>query len=142
MKWLFIVLAIAGAVVLLGAATRRSHTPAIKETISVSGAWSIYPLVVKWGDAYQQFHPGVKLDISAGGAGKGMADALSGAVDIGMVSREIDPAEKAKGATPIFIAKDAVFATASAGRQLWWAAGFGVLTGVLVTIFVLRGARW
>lgn len=55
----------------------------------------------------------MRIDISAGGAGKGMADALAGVVDIGMVSREIDRAEKSRGAFPIFIAKDAVFATIS-----------------------------
>jgi phosphate transport system substrate-binding protein len=54
------------------------------------------------------------MNISAGGAGKGMTDALSGAVDIGMVSREVDKAEKAKGAYPVFIAKDGVFPTVSA----------------------------
>jgi uncharacterized membrane protein len=35
-----------------------------------------------------------------------------------------------------------VFVTGHAGHQLWWAAGFGVLTGLIVTIFALRGARW
>lgn len=82
-------------------------------TLSLSGAWAIYPLAVKWGEAFQKLHPGVKFDISAGGAGKGMADALSGAVDIGMVSREVDKAEKAKGAYPVFIAKDGVFPVVS-----------------------------
>lgn len=84
--------------------------------LSLSGAWAIYPLAVKWGEAFQKAHPHVRLDISAGGAGKGMADALSGAVDIGMVSREIDKSEKAKGAFPIFVAKDAVFPTVSDGN--------------------------
>lgn len=84
------------------------------KTLSLSGAWAIYPLAVKWGEAYQRAHPEVKLDISAGGAGKGMADALAGAVDIGMVSREVDKAEREKGAVPIFIAKDGVFPTISA----------------------------
>jgi len=86
------------------------RAPAAKTvTISLSGAWALYPLAVKWGEAFRELHPEVKFDISAGGAGKGMTDALSGAVDIGMVSRDIDPAEKANGAYPIFVAKDAVF---------------------------------
>ncbi|MHB9035322.1 MAG: PstS family phosphate ABC transporter substrate-binding protein [Armatimonadota bacterium] len=83
-------------------------------TLSLSGAWAIYPLAVKWGEAFQKLHPKVKLDISAGGAGKGLTDAVTGAVDIGMVSREIDKAEKAKGAYPVFIAKDGVFPVVSA----------------------------
>ncbi len=43
-------------------------------------------------------NPGVTFDISAGGAGKGMTDVLSSAVDIGMVSREIRPEEQEQGA--------------------------------------------
>ncbi len=98
-----------------GAVSRgRAQQPAVPGgTLSISGAWAIYPLAVKWSEAFQQRHPNVKFNISAGGAGKGMTDALSGAVDIGMVSRELDKAETAKGAFPIFIAKDAVFATVS-----------------------------
>ncbi len=77
--------------------------------LNMSGAWAIYPLAQRWGEAFQKLHHGVKLNISAGGAGKGMADVLSGAVDIGMVSREIDPSERARGAKPIMVAKDGVF---------------------------------
>ena len=83
-------------------------------TITISGAWALYPLVVRWGEEYQALHPGVQFDISAGGAGKGMADALSKAVDMGMVSREIYPAEVEKGAFGVPVAKDAVFPTVSA----------------------------
>jgi len=85
-----------------------------QQTVSLSGAWALYPLAVKWGEAYNKLHPEVKFDISAGGAGKGMTDALSGAVDIGMVSRDVDKAELKKGAFPIFVAKDAVFPVVSA----------------------------
>ncbi|MHB0912735.1 MAG: extracellular solute-binding protein [Armatimonadota bacterium] len=108
MKKLIVIVA---AIALLAGCGARDN---FSGTLSLSGAWAIYPLAVKWGEAFQKLHPNVKLDISAGGAGKGMADALSGAVDIGMVSREVDKAERAKGALPIFIAKDAVFAIVNA----------------------------
>jgi len=105
--------------------------------LSLSGAWAIYPLAVKWGEAFEKIHPKVRLDISAGGAGKGMADALSGAVDIGMVSREIDKAEKAKGALPIFIARDGVFATISANNPSFDSIqSKGIKRDVLVDIYV------
>jgi phosphate transport system substrate-binding protein len=58
----------------------------------------------------------VVIDISAGGAGKGMSDALAGAVDIGMVSREIAAEEVAQGAYGIAVTKDAVFGTVSASN--------------------------
>lgn len=77
-------------------------------TIAVSGAWALYPMMVKWAEEFQKIHPGMKFDISAGGAGKGMADALGDMVDIGMVSREIYPAEIENGAFWISVTKDAV----------------------------------
>ncbi len=82
-------------------------------TIAISGAWALYPMMVTWAEEYQKIHPGVRIDVSAGGAGKGMADTLGGAVDIGMVSRDITPDEEAKGAYWIAVTKDAVFPTAS-----------------------------
>jgi len=78
-------------------------------TITISGAFALYPLMVRWGEEFQKLHPDVKFDISAGGAGKGMTDALSGAVDIGMVSRAIAPEEEQKGAFWVSVTKDAVF---------------------------------
>lgn len=84
--------------------------------ISVSGAFALYPLVVKWGAEFQKVNPKVKINISAGGAGKGITDALGGMVEIGMVSREINPQETKKGAYTIAVAKDAVVATVSASN--------------------------
>ena len=81
--------------------------------ISISGAFALYPMVIKWADEYQKINPGVRFDISAGGAGKGISDALNGMVEIGMVSREIYPEEIKKGAFPIAVTKDAVVAVIS-----------------------------
>ncbi len=83
-------------------------------TITVSGAFALYPMMNAWAEEFKKLHPGVEFDVSAGGAGKGMADALAGAVDIGMVSRDISPDEEAKGAFWIPVVKDAVFATVNA----------------------------
>ncbi len=81
----------------------------LKGTIKVSGAWALYPMMVKWGEEFQKVHPDVRVDISAGGAGKGVADALAGLVEIGMVSRDIRPEEVAKGGVYVPVVKDAVF---------------------------------
>ncbi len=83
----------------------------LQGTITVSGAWALYPMMIRWSEEFQALHPNVQFDISAGGAGKGMADALANAVDIGMVSREIYPAEEEKGAFYVPVVKDAVFPT-------------------------------
>ena len=81
------------------------------QTITISGAFAIYPMMIKWTEEYQKINPDVRFQISAGGAGKGMTDALSGMVDIGMVSREIYPQELEQGAFSVSVAKDAVVGT-------------------------------
>jgi phosphate transport system substrate-binding protein len=81
----------------------------LQGTIRVSGAWALYPMMVKWGEEFRKVHPKIRVDISAGGAGKGVADALAGLVNIGMVSREITQEEIRQGAFYVPIVKDAVF---------------------------------
>ncbi|MCL7413128.1 MAG: substrate-binding domain-containing protein [ANME-2 cluster archaeon] len=89
----------------------QSQVKELKGTIRVSGAYALYPMVIKWGEEYKKLHPKVNFDISAGGAGKGMADTVGGLVDIGMVSRPIAPAEEEKGAYWVTVTKDAVVPT-------------------------------
>lgn len=79
--------------------------------IQMSGAFALYPMAVKWAEEFKKLHPNVKIDISGGGAGKGMTDALAGVVDIGMVSRDVYPEEMDKGAWVIPTVKDAVVPT-------------------------------
>jgi phosphate transport system substrate-binding protein len=87
-----------------------SGMAAPKEKIYVSGAFALYPLMVQWGQEYHKIYPDVTVDVSAGGAGKGMTDALNGLVDIGMVSREITANETQHGAFYVAVAKDGVVA--------------------------------
>lgn len=79
--------------------------------ISLSGAFALYPLAVQWADEFQKLHPDVKIDVSAGGAGKGVTDAIANVVDFGMVSRELSEAEIQRGAVGFAVAKDAVVPT-------------------------------
>jgi phosphate transport system substrate-binding protein len=82
-------------------------------TITISGAFALYPLMTVWGQEFKKIHPNVEFDISGGGAGKGMTDTISGAVDIGMVSRKVKPEEESQGAYTIPVVKDAVFGVVS-----------------------------
>ena len=86
--------------------------------ITISGAFALYPMMVKWAEEYNKIHPDVKIEISAGGAGKGMMDTLSGMVDLGMVSREISPEEAGQGAVWVAVTKDAVVVTASSDNPV------------------------
>jgi phosphate transport system substrate-binding protein len=85
----------------------------LKGQISISGAFALYPMTVKWAEEFRKLHPDVRFDISAGGAGKGISDVLSNMVEIGMVSREIYAEELQKGAFPVAVTKDAVVAVVS-----------------------------
>ena len=80
-------------------------------SIAVSGANALYPMMVIWAGEFQKINPGVRIDVSAGGAGKGMTDALAGLVDIGMVSRDVTSNETAQGAFYVAVSKDAVVVT-------------------------------
>lgn len=116
MKNLFLwIIMITGLVAVNSCGSRQqAKKGGLQGEISISGAFALYPLAVKWADEFQNLHPGVKIDISAGGAGKGMTDVLANVVDFGMVSREIYPPEIEKGANAFAVAKDAVVATINA----------------------------
>lgn len=85
----------------------------LEGSLTISGAWALYPMVLKWVEEFQKLHPAVRIDVQAGGAGKGIADVLAGVVDFGMVSRNIHPAEVEKGAFAVAVCKDAVVPTVS-----------------------------
>lgn len=89
-----------------------------KTTITLSGAFALYPMVQVWADEYHKLHSDVQFDISAGGAGKGMTDVLAGAVDVAMVSREVRQEETDQGALGFAVVKDAVVATISANNPV------------------------
>jgi phosphate transport system substrate-binding protein len=95
-----------------------SAAPGGSQTVTISGAFALYPMVIRWSEEYQAIHPGVQFDIQAGGAGKGMSDVLAGAVDIAMVSREVRSEEADQGAIPVGVAKDAVLATVNADNPV------------------------
>ncbi len=78
-------------------------------TISVSGAFALYPMMTVWAEEFTKIHPDVQFDVQGGGAGKGMTDTIAGAVDIGMISRSIKPEEEAQGIFWVSVTKDAVF---------------------------------
>lgn len=97
---------------------RRELRRELKGEIQLSGAFALYPMVVTWAEEFRRIHPKVRIDISAGGAGKGITDALAKVVDLGMVSRDIYPQELEKGAFPIAVVKDAVVPTVNSANPL------------------------
>jgi len=88
----------------------------LEGSVSISGAFALYPLVITWRDEFQKLHPKVKINVVAGGAGKGIAEALAHHVNLGMVSRDINSEEISKGAWALTVAKDAVVPTMNASN--------------------------
>jgi phosphate transport system substrate-binding protein len=101
-----LIVSMIGIVSISGCTTQKESS-----TIKVSGAYSLYPMMVIWAQQYHTLHPEIKIDVSSGGAGKGMSDALAGAVDLGMVSRDVTPAEATQGIIAVAVVKDAVLVT-------------------------------
>lgn len=120
------ILSIAGAIVLAVSLTacggkkqsKVGPNGELSGEISLSGAFALYPLAVQWASEFQKLHPDVKIDVSAGGAGKGVTDAIAGVVDFGMVSRELSDAELQRGAVGFAVAKDAVVPTINANNPV------------------------
>ncbi|HUS99479.1 MAG TPA: PstS family phosphate ABC transporter substrate-binding protein [Candidatus Thermoplasmatota archaeon] len=100
-----VILSMIGIVGLSGCTSQQ------KNTIKVEGAFALQPMMQKWATEYEKTHPNVTIDINANGAGAGMADALKGIANIGMVSRDIYNSEIQQGAFWVSVAKDAVVAT-------------------------------
>lgn len=118
MKYAFVPIIILVFLVLLFGVKKKpgNAQDGLKGTVSLSGAWALYPLAVRWAEEFRKIYPDVRIDLSAGGAGKGITDALNGMVDIGMVSREIYNEEIRKGAYPVAVTIDAVVAVINASN--------------------------
>jgi len=111
--------------------------------ITVSGAFALYPMMVRWGEEFHALHPAVQFDVSAGGAGKGMTDVLSGAVDIGMVSRSIHQSETDQGAFWVAVTMDAVLPTINADNPyLAQIQASGVASETLAAIWTGQITTW
>ena len=80
----------------------------ITGTILISGAYGLYPIAIKWADAYSDLYPEIDIQVTKLGTGKGIDELLAGEVDLAMVSRELNTLELQKGLFQIPVAKDAV----------------------------------
>ena len=89
-----------------------------EKTIEISGANALQPMMEIWAEEYKKIHPDIKINVNGGGAGVGITQALAGAVDIGMVSRNIRESEIEQGAFWVSVAKDTVVATINANNPV------------------------
>jgi len=64
-------------------------------TIVIKGSDTLVNLALAWAEAYMQLHPEVRISVSGGGSGTGIAALINGTVDIANASREIKEEERA-----------------------------------------------
>jgi len=83
-------------------------------TIENIGSDTIVNLALAWAEAYQPQHPDVRISVTGGGSGTGIAALINGTADIANASRAMKPEERqqaeANGFQPveIEIARDAI----------------------------------
>jgi phosphate transport system substrate-binding protein len=105
----------AGATTEAPAADQAAEAEEVEaQTLTISGAFALFPMMTVWGEQYALTNPNVRFDITGGGAGKGITDMLSGVADIAMVSRELKQEEIDQGAYGVPVTIDAVVATVNA----------------------------
>jgi len=109
------------AIVVTGCGNKKKEEKSdqLRGNISISGAFALYPMAQKWAEEFMKENPDVRIDISAGGAGKGMTDVLNGMVDMAMFSRSVWPEEESNGAWKIAVAKDVVLPTINAKNPVY-----------------------
>jgi phosphate transport system substrate-binding protein len=78
------------------AATAAPASSGERQTIKISGSTTVLPIVQKAADQYMATHANADIQISGGGSGVGIQAIGAKTVDIGMSSREVTAAEKAK----------------------------------------------
>lgn len=87
-------------------------------SVTLSGAFALYPLAVQWAGEFTSQHPDIKVDVSSGGAGKGITDVMNGMVDFAMLSREPHEEELSKGAVAYEVGRDAVIPVLNSSNPL------------------------
>jgi len=82
--------------------------------IENKGSDTIVNLALAWAEKYQAEHPDIRISVTGGGSGTGIAALVNGTVDIANASRKIKDEEiaeaKSKGINPVehIIARDAI----------------------------------
>lgn len=75
-------------------------------TLTIAGSTSVQPFSEVLAEEFQAKNPGVQVNVQGGGSSQGVEAAISGAADIGSLSRDLKDEEKAKAnlvVTPIAV---------------------------------------
>ncbi len=103
-------LALAGC----GPQTAQTDAGGVSATIQNKGSDTIVNLALAWAERYQTLEPDVRIAVTGGGSGTGIAALINGTVDLANASRQIKTEEveeaRANGIEPVefVIARDAI----------------------------------
>ncbi|MEA4907119.1 MAG: phosphate ABC transporter substrate-binding protein [Chloroflexi bacterium] len=115
--WLFLCICISIPLVACSGATDNANSPGGSSPalyIENKGSDTMVNLALAWAEAYQDVHPEVRISVTGGGSGTGLAALVNGTVDIANASRSISSEEEAlaeaQGRQPVefVVARDAI----------------------------------
>ena len=86
---------------LILASTFAGHL--VASELSITGSSTVAPLMTEIARAYEASHPGIRIDVQAGGSSRGVSDVRSKRAQLGMVSRRLKADESDLTAVTIAI---------------------------------------
>jgi len=104
--------------------TARASSPASTTYIENKGSDTMVNFALAWAERYQALRPDVRISVTGGGSGTGIAALLNGTVDLANASRRIKDEEiataQAKGIQPLehVIARDAIAVIVNANNPV------------------------
>ncbi|HTP59298.1 MAG TPA: phosphate ABC transporter substrate-binding protein [Spirochaetia bacterium] len=93
---------------------RGNAAPASTFTLQNTGSDTLVNLALAWAERYMEIHPEVRISVTGGGSGTGIAALINGTIQIANASREMSPEEletaRKNGITPVrfTVALDAI----------------------------------
>lgn len=94
------------------------------QTLENKGSDTIVNLALAWAERYQMINPAVRISVTGGGSGTGIASLINGTVDIANASRQIKAEEvenaQVNGVNPLefVIARDAIAIIVNPGNPI------------------------
>lgn len=79
-----------------------------QNALKIAGSTSVFPLITEISEEFKKEYPEYRVEVQAGGSNVGMQSVLTGAVGIGMSSRDLTEEEKNQGLKDHTIAYDCI----------------------------------
>ena len=112
-------------------------------TLQNTGSDTLVNLALAWAERYMEIHPDIRISVTGGGSGTGIAALINGTIQIANASREMSSEEIAlagkNGITPVrfIVALDAIAVVANPGNPVT-----GLTIGQVSDMYTGRITRW